>query len=626
MDAASSGDGSSGGPASDASAPAPPPPGSFAQRPLTKSIVTLTSEAEMSAFCAQYDAVIGRLTISSTTLKTLDALACLVEVTGAFEVDARLLTSAVLPNLRAVGGLDLGGAWDLATIGLPQLEFVRTLDLRIYDSEELASLALPRLVHIAGNLLLNSNTKLTDLSAPELTHVGVAITCTDPKLVHAGFANLVEVGDDFLITSKVLERIELQKLRKVGKQLWIPAGASYANVDLSQLETVGGPMTLDGNGSDDDLVTLDLSSLVSAMDVLIRNHPQLEEVRAPKLESAGTVYVSSPRLSSVDFSVLASADWLDFSSGANAEIVLPKLTGVRRTIETYGLRSFAAPLLTSLSSGKFEGGAADGFRLDLPLVTDVGVSLQLGTGLSELSMPRLQRIRSLSVLDTKLAQLEFADLEQAIDIQAARNPNLESVRIPRVPQLGDLWLSGPALRSVAFDSLTSLDELTFSDSPLLKTVTFPSLNEVGYAFTVRSTGLDELSLPQVTSAVRLYIVTNSQLAKLELPNARVNSLSIGDNPLLATIDLHSMDASGSFMLSNNGALTTLSGFTGLTTIFGDLVIVNHATLADLQGLHNIERVTGRFHITGNTALPKSETDALITAIGRENIQGELTVQ
>jgi hypothetical protein len=62
----------------------------------------------------KYDGEIGLLTISSATITTLNALQCLVEVTGASQITDCALTSAMLPKLRAVGALDRGNATGLA--------------------------------------------------------------------------------------------------------------------------------------------------------------------------------------------------------------------------------------------------------------------------------------------------------------------------------------------------------------------------------------------------------------------------------------------------------------------------------------------------------------------------------
>ena len=236
----------------------------------------------------------------------------------------------------------------------------------------------------------------------------------------------------------------------------------------------------------------------------------------------------------------------------------------------------------------------------MPLVTQVTGGLGLGTGLNDLSIPLLQSVDSLSVQAVGLTQLELAALNHATTISVGQNPSLASVHVPLVTQLDTLNLGGPALQSAAFDQLASASTLSITEAPALETLSFPLLTQIVKALEVDTTGLGELSLAAVTFVDNLDVTGNPNLTSFALPAADVLDISVADNALLATIDLPSVKGPYLFSLSNNGKLTALAGFSGMTTVPGDFWILNHPALVDLQGLHGITKVGGQFHITGNT--------------------------
>ena len=117
--------------------------------------------------------------------------------------------------------------------------------------------------------------------------------------------------------------------------------------------------------------------------------------------------------------------------------------------------------------------------------------------------------------------------------------------------------------------------------------------------------LDLTGLGALDFADRIWVNDNDTLASLSgIGSLReINTLAVYDNPSLASVD----------------------GLEGLRIVNGSLSITSNGTLESVQALHGLEWVQD-LTIVGNPNLSTAETDALLDAIGLENIHGDLDVR
>ncbi|MGM0556830.1 MAG: hypothetical protein ACQEVA_10675 [Myxococcota bacterium] len=104
-------------------------------------------------------------------------------------------------------------------------------------------------------------------------------------------------------------------------------------------------------------------------------------------------------------------------------------------------------------------------------------------------------------------------------------------------------------------------------------------------------------------------------------------LTLHYNPVLTDISaLASLErVGGTLRIVENPELVTLDGLQGVGVIGKDLVIAQNAKLEDLSALHGVTSVGRDVEIAANETLTCDEARALIDAIGRDNIGGEVTL-
>jgi len=78
-------------------------------------------------------------------------------------------------------------------------------------------------------------------------------------------------------------------------------------------------------------------------------------------------------------------------------------------------------------------------------------------------------------------------------------------------------------------------------------------------------------------------------------------------------------------LTDNYNLLDLDGLSALSTVGDSLTLSLQPDLIDVTGLHGLTAILGDLLITDNTSLSEADIEALIEAIGEENISGEITV-
>ena len=74
------------------------------------------------------------------------------------------------------------------------------------------------------------------------------------------------------------------------------------------------------------------------------------------------------------------------------------------------------------------------------------------------------------------------------------------------------------------------------------------------------------------------------------------------------------------------SLVDLSTFAALRVVDGDLVLDGNTSLTDVSALSGIEEIHGDLILRGNTSLADADAQALVTAIGEENVSGTVTLE
>lgn len=118
-------------------------------------------------------------------------------------------------------------------------------------------------------------------------------------------------------------------------------------------------------------------------------------------------------------------------------------------------------------------------------------------------------------------------------------------------------------------------------------------------------------------------LTVADVAARRLGTWDLDELVLAENAFL--VDLTGLEALETVRqglgIGGNEALVSVAGLEGLRGIDGDLTIVDNPSLVDLAALQGVEWIGGSLTISGNDSLSEEAIDALVAAIGVENIGG-----
>jgi hypothetical protein len=209
-------------------------------------------------FCENYDRVYGSLSIQEWEEDTLDAMACLVEVTG--NLDVRMAHEATLytlelPVLERVGGeLNIPSFVDATLVSFPALKHAGRL---WFDSTQdciLDELLFPALETVDESFGIYDVFCIDTLEAPLLTEVGsFTIQNVDDLDTLAGFPSLSTVAENFtLYYNQDLSDVSgLTSLSYVGENFQVAYNSSLSDDEAQALAatiaTIGGDIQIYGN-------------------------------------------------------------------------------------------------------------------------------------------------------------------------------------------------------------------------------------------------------------------------------------------------------------------------------------------------------------------------------------------
>ena len=81
-----------------------------------------------------------------------------------------------------------------------------------------------------------------------------------------------------------------------------------------------------------------------------------------------------------------------------------------------------------------------------------------------------------------------------------------------------------------------------------------------------------------------------------------------------------------FLLTDNDALTSLDDLAAVRAVTETLSVRYSESLLSIEGLHGVTAVGGDLKVTHNTALGDDAGQALLAAIGEENVAGEVSIK
>jgi len=148
----------------------------------------------------------------------------------------------------------------------------------------------------------------------------------------------------------------------------------------------------------------------------------------------------------------------------------------------------------------------------------------------------------------------------------------------------------------------------------LRNISFPALATLGGSSGLSIVGskyVKRLSFPVLPSAEQLYIHDMRDLESVSFPILKeVGSLSLGENPALHSLnfdELHSVR--GSFFISQNPVLESLSVFPVLSSVDGQLMIYYNVALLNISW-PSLVSIDGDFILAANYALQRCSCPTL----------------
>ena len=212
--------------------------------------------------------------------------------------------------------------------------------------------------------------------------------------------------------------------------------------------------------------------------------------------------------------------------------------------------------------------------------------------------------------------------------------------LPGVTDATVLAGAGPiATLFISTDGLHTLDglnmapvgeKLTVDNTTSLESLRGIEALEIGGQMNVYSNE-DLTSLQGFDGLVETYtLLVNSNPKLRDLTGLGAlevaSTLWVYDNDTLTSLSgAGSLREVDNFAVYGNPSLESVDGLEGLRIVNGSLSITSNEVLESVQALHGLEWVQD-LTIVGNPNLSTAETDALLDAIGLENIYGELDVR
>ena len=644
--------------------------------------VSLQSLADVEAFCADHDGVVGDLQLAGTGLAGVVELDCLLEVTGDLVISTDAVPSVSLPALWWVGGeLRVAGNPELGLLDVPSLRFVDGA-LVLLDNDFLGAPtfhvlesvgamsrveggAFPALTEVEGDLALSDYMTLSALE-----QVGGGVSIRDGSLAHVSLPSLRSAGRIELrsvaVTTFVADQLDsvealvldlpeltidldFPALTTVADELRVHAGPSGFSAD--QLVSVGGDVELDPP----DIAAISLDGLETVGGALALGGGALASLDAAALHTVdGPLWVECPDCSAVELGALQAVDGdLTLAVGEDLEALdlsaLRSISGGLALEGAAGLSSLELPALASVGGAMVLAELAALESVDLSALVDPQAEVSLtrlpalvSVDLSSLqlgSIPGHVVVRDNARLDT----LTLGPLgREAGSLTVEENPALTSLDLSGLSAIGGLYLSGPfegldlsSLASTTGDVRLSLDAQAALDLGALQTVggdlfvggplstlDLTALTLVGRSLSLNATELSALSLPLLEQVFTDASFELNAVSTVDLSSLEAvgGSLLLLRSTELSSLSLPALDSTGSLTLDALSTVDTLS-VGALDTVTGNLEVLACDGLTTLDGLSTLVEVQGSLSVADNARLEDVAGLSGITTVG-----GDLRIQ
>ena len=568
------------------------------------------AEEDMAAFCGAHNAV-DRLVVRYTPLDSLPVLDCLCEVRSILISDNMNLTSVTVSHaLPVLEELEVARNDVLESIlwetGAPLHH------LALYDSDALTSVRvrvseLDRLVLRDGEAPLELDVAASEALTGAIL-IGPTNGLTSVRLrgtPTATLQDLVVTANDDLRTFALggVGEIEQAATFLNNPQLDLPAIDGFAfppvvaRLELDRNEALTDIGHFAGVTEVGDLLWEDGGSRSAAF-------PRLEVVHhGLKLEE---VVLGGPA-----FSALRRVEgdlWVDeVVAGATVFDALDLLGGDFDVRGSSGASLTDLPALRVARQLEVEPFERVGGPLRLPALQSAGRVSFDGAGLHPIELaPTL--LSSLDLIGVDLAGSDVGLVEVG-DFRLTS---------PRVP-------GGQAVPAWPLERTSTIEISGWSDAGSL--AVFGSLAAITQELEIRnSPGLEAIHLPELQELGALMVDNNVSLTSLSSLGSvtELGDVSLLTSPLAALTGLRDVATVGQLQLMETG-LVTLDDLASLREVDGSLWIQGNAALTDVSGLAGITSITGDVRIVENPQLPTANAQALIAAIGRENIGGSVQI-
>ena len=254
---------------------------------------------------------------------------------------------------------------------------------------------------------------------------------------------------------------------------------------------------------------------------------------------------------------------------------------------------------------------------------------------SSLPLPSLHTVSGeLALQDIPITSLEGLGRLDSIGLLTLHDLHvLENINALTEAQVGGLTVNeAHQLSSISgMSGNTTLGTLTITQAPALRSLSGLEsvtgiLGDIGISGNPALTDISALSgLTELSGA--LDISKNNLLESLEgLHNVTraAQQITISSNNELAALRLDSLEhAKSRIYINDNSHLQSLEGLEALRTVSYFVELKDNRELIDITSLHTITSIGGDLTITGNARLTAASVQALVEAIGEDNIGGEI---
>lgn len=190
-------------------------------------------------------AAVGEISISNPLMTSLDFPELLSTTTNFSVQEQPLMTSLTAPKLATVGGTFVLQRDDaLVSLTLPSLTTLGSGTdwdtFEIWNNAMLASVSVPELVSIDGDLTLNLSSALSTFQAPKLTSVSQDVTMSNTALTSSPFTALESIGGNLVVqNNRELLRFTPAALESVGGFITVNNNDLVCPVTFSPTISIG---------------------------------------------------------------------------------------------------------------------------------------------------------------------------------------------------------------------------------------------------------------------------------------------------------------------------------------------------------------------------------------------------